>query len=124
MYFNILASSCNQYSLPHQVLLSNVRNHGNCPACPWCLVAKYDIHKMGQVLDIHNCLSRAQNYTGDLICWAQDFIYNLGKNVASTVSVVLMLMDPHIGMSLCVNLAKVCSAPSQYFCGETQLVRV
>jgi len=65
-----------------RVLLSNVRNNGDCP-CPWCLVAKSDIHKMVQVLDIRNRLSRARSYMGDVIHRARYFIYNLGKNVAS-----------------------------------------
>jgi hypothetical protein len=65
-----------------RVLLSNVRNNGDCP-CPRCLVAKSDIYKIGQVLDIRNRLSRARSYMGDVIGRARYFIYNLGKNVGS-----------------------------------------
>jgi hypothetical protein len=65
-----------------RVLLSNVQNNGDCP-CPQCLVAKLDIYKISQVLDIHNRLSRARSYMGDVIRRARYFIYNLGKNVGS-----------------------------------------
>jgi hypothetical protein len=64
-----------------RVLLSTVRNNGNCP-CPRCLVAKTDIHKMGQSLDLRGQLSKARNYAHDLIKQARLFIYNLGLNVA------------------------------------------
>lgn len=67
----------------YRVLLATVRNRGNCP-CPRCLVPKVDLRKVGQVRDLQNRVSNARHYVGDLICLARDFIYKLGRNVAST----------------------------------------
>lgn len=59
-----------------------MRNKGNCP-CPRCLVLKADIHKIGQVRDLQNRLSKARVYVGDRIRVARDFIYKLGRNINS-----------------------------------------
>ena len=74
-----------------RVLLATVRNRGTCP-CPRCLVSKADIHKVGQVRDLRNRLSRARHYVGDAIRLARDFIYKLGQNMAGA-AVERLLFD-------------------------------
>lgn len=55
---------------------------GKCP-CPRCLVSLADCDKIGQARDMENRVANPRSYIGETIVRAREFIFNLGKNVAS-----------------------------------------
>ena len=75
-----------------RVLLVGIRHQGDC-LCPHCLVRKWDISKMGQVLNIWSHVSNVHLYVGKKIRDPHDFIFNLGDNVASAT--VKHLLSAH-----------------------------
>jgi hypothetical protein len=94
-----------------RVLIATVRSRGICP-CPRCLVAKVDLHKVGQIRDSQNRLSNARHYMGDVIRRARDFIYKLGLNVAGAA--VERLLFAHSWVPTLVRLAVFLSFPHSH----------
>ena len=87
----------------YRILLAGIWDKGLC-WCPWCLVLKSNIDKLGQVTNFTSWVKKAHTYIGDTIHGVCDFIYKHGYGIASIV--VECILKPE---SWTPSLVRACS---------------
>ncbi|KAG6915548.1 hypothetical protein DXG01_010983 [Tephrocybe rancida] len=67
---------------PEKVLLATIRDKGLCP-CPWCLIPKSSVDRMGLVYDIQQRITQARKYVTIWVAVARNSIYKQGLGIGS-----------------------------------------
>ena len=68
----------------NRVLLATIWDKGLCP-CPWCLVTKSKLDRLGTRWDGSVHLSKFWEFIADKVDAAWQAVYDLGKSICSTV---------------------------------------
>ncbi|KAL1711754.1 hypothetical protein EV715DRAFT_297737, partial [Schizophyllum commune] len=77
---------------PEKVLLATIRDGGLCP-CPWCLVEKSKVDRLGLRRDMATRISKARRVLADYVTWARNAIYKFAHPIGGKV--VEMILKPY-----------------------------
>ncbi|KAL1749844.1 hypothetical protein FB107DRAFT_252548 [Schizophyllum commune] len=77
---------------PEKVLLATIRDGGLCP-CPWCLVEKSKLDRLGLRRDMATRISKARRVLADYVTWARNAIYKFAHPIGGKV--VEMILKPY-----------------------------